>query len=95
MAEISRDPQDLVSATMGANHQYPDGMVLYLGTMFAPVQDREADGQGFTHRIGDIVTVESARLGRLSNQVVLTSDAEPWTFGAADLMRNLSRRQLI
>ena len=95
MAEISRDPQDLVAATMGPNHQYPDGMVLYLGTMFAPVQDRDAEGQGFTHRIGDIATVESAKLGRLSNQVVLSSDAEPWTFGTADLMRNLARRKLI
>ncbi|MHA1548568.1 MAG: fumarylacetoacetate hydrolase family protein [Alphaproteobacteria bacterium] len=95
MSEISRDPLELVAATIGPNHQYPDGLVLYLGTMFAPVEDREADGQGFTHKIGDVVTISTPTLGRLSNRVVLSSDAAPWTFGIADLMRNLAGRSLI
>jgi fumarylacetoacetate (FAA) hydrolase family protein len=92
---ISRDPADLVSAMVGKNHQYPDGAALYLGTMFAPIDDRGEKGQGFTHRIGDIVTIASPKLGRLSNRVVLTSDAEPWTYGTSALMRNLARRGLI
>jgi fumarylacetoacetate (FAA) hydrolase family protein len=95
MSLISRDPADLVAAMIGANHQYPDGAALYLGTMFAPIDDRGAKGQGFTHRIGDIVTIASPKLGRLSNRVVFTSDAEPWTYGTAALMRNLARRGLI
>jgi fumarylacetoacetate (FAA) hydrolase family protein len=95
MSLISRDPADLVAAMIGANHQYPDGAALYLGTMFAPIDDRGEKGQGFTHRIGDIVTIASPKLGRLSNRVVFTSDAEPWTYGTAALMRNLARRGLI
>jgi fumarylacetoacetate (FAA) hydrolase family protein len=95
MARISRDPADLVGQAIGPTHQYPDGFVLYLGTMFAPVQDRGAPGQGFTHRPGDIVTIASARLGRLANRVVHCPDAEPWTFGAGALMRNLAGRGLL
>jgi fumarylacetoacetate (FAA) hydrolase family protein len=95
MGKISRDPAELMAATIGGNHQYPDGVVLYLGTMFAPVEDRDVAGQGFTHKVGDIVTIASPKLGRLSNAVVHCSDAEPWTFGAAALMRNLARRRLI
>jgi fumarylacetoacetate (FAA) hydrolase family protein len=95
MTRISRDPLDLVKATIGKHHQYPDGLVLYLGTMFAPVKDRDAEGQGFTHKIGDIVTIASQKLGRLSNRVVLCTSAEPWTFGTAALMRNLAKRKLI
>jgi fumarylacetoacetate (FAA) hydrolase family protein len=95
MSLISRDPADLVAAMIGRNHQYPDGAALYLGTMFAPIDDRGEKGQGFTHRIGDIVTIASPKLGRLSNRVVLTGDAEPWTYGTAALMRNLARRGLI
>jgi fumarylacetoacetate (FAA) hydrolase family protein len=95
MSKISRDPADIMGATIGKNHQYPDGVVLYLGTMFAPVADRDVKGQGFTHKTGDIVTVASPKLGRLSNRVVSTHDAEPWTFGTAALMRNLARRGLI
>ena len=95
MSRISRDPADLMSATIGKNHQYPDGVALYLGTMFAPVEDRGAKGQGFTHKKGDIVTVASPKLGRLTNRVVATHEAEPWTFGAAALMRNLAKRKLI
>jgi fumarylacetoacetate (FAA) hydrolase family protein len=95
MSRISRDPADLVGAMIGPSHQYPDGAVLYLGTMFAPVEDRDGKGQGFTHKVGDIVTIASPRLGRLSNRVVHCPDAEPWTFGTAALMRNLARRRLI
>ena len=95
MSKISRDPAELVAATIGPHHQYPDGVALYLGTMFAPVEDRDAKGQGFTHKTGDIVTIASLRLGRLSNRVISTDEAEPWTFGASALMRNLARRGLI
>jgi fumarylacetoacetate (FAA) hydrolase family protein len=95
MSKISRDPADIMGAAIGKNHQYPDGVVLYLGTMFAPVADRDVKGQGFTHKTGDIVTIASPKLGRLSNRVVSTHDAEPWTFGAGALMRNLARRGLI
>jgi len=95
MSRISRAPSDLVGATIGAHHQYPDGLVLYLGTMFAPVEDRDTAGQGFTHKVGDIVTIASPKLGALSNQVVHTDKAEPWTFGTAALMRNLAERALL
>jgi fumarylacetoacetate (FAA) hydrolase family protein len=95
MDRISRDPEDIVRQTIGAEHQYPDGFVLYLGTMFAPTEDRDAPGGGFTHKLGDIVSVESERLGRLTNQMVLSSEAEPWRFGTAALMRNLARRGLL
>lgn len=95
MSRISRDPADIVGQTIGKNHQYPDGFALYLGTMFAPIEDRDEKGQGFTHKVGDIVTISSPRLGALSNRVVHCGDAEPWTFGAGALMRNLAGRGLI
>lgn len=95
MREISRDPQDLVTQTIGPHHQYPDGLVLFLGTMFAPVKDREAPGKGFTHKPGDIVTISTDALGSLRNTVRLSTDCAPWTFGASDLMRNLAGRQLL
>jgi fumarylacetoacetate (FAA) hydrolase family protein len=95
MSKISRDPEDIVRQTIGPNHQYPDGFVLYLGTMFAPTEDRGAPGQGFTHKIGDVVSVESPKLGRLTNVMVSTTDAEPWTFGTSALMSNLAKRGLI
>ena len=95
MSRISRDPADLMAATIGENHRYPDGVVLYLGTMFAPVEDREAPGKGFTHKVGDVVTIASPKLGRLQNRIVHCADAEPWTFGAGALMRNLAQRRLI
>ena len=95
MSKISRDPADLMAAAIGKDHQYPDGVALYLGTMFAPVADRDHKGQGFTHKTGDIVTVSSPMLGHLSNRVVSTREAEPWTFGTAALMRNLAKRKLI
>ncbi len=92
MAEISRDPADLVAQTIGRHHQYPDGFMLYCGTMFAPVQDRDGPGQGFTHHIGDLVTIATPALGSLSNTIRLSTEAAPWTFGTGALMRNLSQR---
>jgi fumarylacetoacetate (FAA) hydrolase family protein len=95
MAEISRDPTELVGQTIGRNHCYPDGFALFLGTMFAPVADRGAPGLGFTHRSGDIVRVSTEKLGVLENRVTTCDNAPPWTFGIADLMRNLARRGLL
>jgi fumarylacetoacetate (FAA) hydrolase family protein len=95
MARISRDPADLVGQMIGPHHQYPDGAVLFLGTMFAPVKDRDAPGQGFTHHPGDVVTIASDRLGALVNVVTSCDRAPPWQFGAAALMRNLAKRGLL
>lgn len=95
MAEISRDPADLAAQTCGRHHQYPDGFMLYCGTMFAPVQDRDASGQGFTHHIGDVVRIGTPALGTLENTVRLSTQAPEWTFGTAALMRNLSGRGLL
>jgi fumarylacetoacetate (FAA) hydrolase family protein len=95
MKEISRDPLELVAQTIGRHHQYPDGLVLFLGTLFAPVEDRTVPGQGFTHEIGDIVTVSNEKLGSLRNRVLLSTDCPPWTFGVSQLMRNLSSRGLL
>jgi fumarylacetoacetate (FAA) hydrolase family protein len=95
MREISRDPLDLVAQTIGPHHQYPDGLMLFMGTLFAPVEDRDEPGQGFTHRIGDVVTISSPGLGSLVNTVRLSTDCPPWTFGTTALMRNLARRGLL
>ena len=95
MAEISRDPLDLVGATIGAEHQYPDGLMLYLGTMFVPTKDRLGEGQGFTHRQGDVVTISSPRLGALVNEVTTSNAAPPWTFGVKALMASLAERGLL
>jgi len=99
LAMISRDPLDLVNQTMGEpnarTHQYPDGFMLYLGTMFAPTQDRHGPGQGFTHELGDIVSVAAATLDKLVNQVTHSDRAEPWTYGVSALMRDLARRGLL
>jgi fumarylacetoacetate (FAA) hydrolase family protein len=95
MREISRDPLDLVSQTIGPHHQYPDGLMLFMGTLFAPVEDRDAPGQGFTHKIGDVVTISNAQLGSLTNTVRLSTECPPWTFGPSALMRNLAARGLI
>ena len=95
VGKISRDPEELVGQMIGRHHQYPDGAVLFLGTMFAPVKDRGAPGMGFTHHPGDVVTIAADRLGALVN-VVTTSDKAPeWTFGVGDLMRNLAKRGLL
>ena len=95
IAEISRDPLDLVGQAIGANHQYPDGFMFFLGTMFAPTKDRHGPGQGFTHVVGDIVTVATPALGALVNRVDTTDRIAPWTFGAAALMMNLAKRGLL
>jgi fumarylacetoacetate (FAA) hydrolase family protein len=95
MAEISRDPADLAAQALGRHHQYPDGMMLYLGTMFAPVQDRDGPGQGFTHHLGDRVTISAPGLGSLVNWVRLATEAPEWTFGTGALMRNLAGRGLL
>jgi fumarylacetoacetate (FAA) hydrolase family protein len=95
MSEISRSPAELAAAALGRHHQYPDGMVLYLGTMFVPSKDREAPGKGFTHRGGDIVTISSPKLGALVNRVRLSTECAPWTYGASHLMRDLARAGLL
>ncbi|CUH75982.1 fumarylacetoacetate hydrolase family protein [Tropicibacter naphthalenivorans] len=95
MTKISRRPADIVAQTIGAHHQYPDGFFLFLGTLFAPIQDRDAPGQGFTHKIGDVVTIAEPKLGALVNTVKLSTDCAPWTFGTAALMRNLAGRGLL
>ena len=81
MREISRDPLDLVGQTIGAHHQYPDGFMLFLGTMFSPIQDRDGPGQGFTHHLGDLVTISTPRLGALVNRVERSDQLPPWTYG--------------
>ncbi|MBX5197788.1 MULTISPECIES: fumarylacetoacetate hydrolase family protein [unclassified Rhizobium] len=95
MSQISRDPTDLVKQTLGPHHQYPDGFMLFLGTLFAPTQDRDAQKQGFTHKIGDVVEISSAGLGALVNTVRLSTECPPWTFGISALMRNLAKRGLL
>ncbi len=95
MRAISRDPEDLVRATIGAEHQYPDGCMLFLGTMFVPTKDRLHVGQGFTHQEGDIVRVSSPKLGELVNMVTTSDRAPRWEFGARALMRSLAARGLL
>ena len=95
MKEISRDPADIVAQTIGRHHQYPDGLVLFLGTLFAPTEDRDTPGGGFTHKIGDEVVISSPGLGYLKNTVKLSTDCPEWTFGATAMMRNLAKRGLL
>lgn len=92
---ISRDPLELVEHAIGPNHQYPDGLVLFLGTMFAPTQDRFGPGQGFTHAVGDLVAISTARLGTLVNRVNTSDRIAPWQYGVNALMRDLARRGLL
>ena len=94
MREISRDPLDLLRQAM-SEHHYPDGFVMFCGTMFAPTQDRDAPGRGFTHKVGDVVTIASPRFGRLVNPVMHSRDAPPWTQGLGATMRDLARRGLL
>lgn len=95
LAEISRSPADLVAQMVNENHQYPDGAVLFLGAMYAPIEDRDRPGGGFTHKSGDIVTVRSAELGSLVNRMRRSNECPPWTFGVRELMRSLARRGLV
>ena len=95
MAKISRDPADIVGQMLNKSHQYPDGAVLFLGTLFAPIEDRGEKGKGFTHKLGDIVTVSSMELGALTNRMTHSDKAAPWTWGISHLMRNLAKRGLL
>ncbi len=95
MSQISRPPADLVASAMGRHHQYPDGMVLYLGTMFAPVQDRDGAGKGFTHKLGDMVSISTPELGTLTNRVRLSTECPPWTYGTSQLFRDLAQARLV
>jgi fumarylacetoacetate (FAA) hydrolase family protein len=94
MAQISRDPLELARQAM-SEHYYPDGVALFLGTLFAPTQDRDAANEGFTHKIGDTVRISSPKLGTLENRVMTCKAAPPWTFGLTALMRNLATRGLL
>ena len=95
MSQISRDPADLAQQTLNENHQYPDGFVLFLGTLFAPTDDRDQPGQGFTHKEGDVVSIACTSLGALHNRVTRSDQAAHWSFGVAALMKNLARRGLL
>jgi fumarylacetoacetate (FAA) hydrolase family protein len=95
VSEISRDLADLAAQAIGRFHQYPDGLALFVGTMFAPVDDRGAPGSGFTHKPGDVVSIAAPAIGTLVNEVVPCDQAEPWTFGAGALMANLAARGLL
>jgi fumarylacetoacetate (FAA) hydrolase family protein len=95
MSEISRDPLDLIGQVVGPHHQYPDGFMLFLGTLFAPIEDRDEPGQGFTHKLKDRVVISADGFGALENTVRLSTECPPWTFGLADLMRNLAGRGLL
>ena len=95
MSQISRDPLDLVGQTLGKHHQYPDGFMLFLGTAFAPTQDRGEPGSGFTHKLGDVVRISSPMLGTLVNTVTTSDRAEPWTFGLHAFFTNLAARGLL
>lgn len=95
MREISRDPLDLVAQTCGAHHQYPDGFMLFLGTMFSPIKDRDAEGGGFTHHLGDRVDISTPSLGTLVNTVQRSDAITPWTFGVRALYANLAQRGLL
>ncbi|MFN4193208.1 MAG: fumarylacetoacetate hydrolase family protein [Tabrizicola sp.] len=95
MGQISRPPEEIVAQTLNRSHQYPDGFVLYLGTMFAPTRDRDAAGQGFTHHRGDRVTIASDPLGKLVNTVRPCDEIAPWTFGSRALIENLARRGVL
>lgn len=95
MARISRDPAELAAQMLNAHHAYPDGAVLFCGTMFAPAEDRDAPGKGFTHKPGDIVTIAAPLLGRLVNRIRPSNSCARWTFGTGALMRNLASRGLL
>ena len=95
LAQISRDPADLAAQAIGAHHQYPDGLVLFLGTMFAPIDDRDEPGHGFTHHLDDVVEISSPRLGALVNRVRHSDAIPPWDFGIAALFTSLATRKVL
>jgi len=92
MGRISRDIEDLVNQVIGAHHQYPDGFMLFVGTMYSPTEDRREAGSGFSHDLGDVVTIHSPQLGALTNRVGYSDQLAPWEFGIGALMRNLAER---
>ncbi len=95
LVKISRDLADLSAQMLGKHHQYPDGAILYTGTMYSPIKDRDAPGKGFTHKMGDIVTVSTPKLGAIVSRMQSAYDCPPWTFGTSQLIRNLAKRGLI
>jgi fumarylacetoacetate (FAA) hydrolase family protein len=95
LSMISRDPLDIVTHAINPNHHYPDGFMLFLGTMFAPTQDRHGPGAGFTHDVGDTVRIGTPRLGTLVNRVEHCERTAPWAFGIGALMANLAQRGLL
>jgi fumarylacetoacetate (FAA) hydrolase family protein len=95
MRNISRDPESLVGHVLGKHHQYPDGFVLFTGTLFAPTQDRYTSGEGFTHALGDVVRISTPKLGALINMVTHSEKATPWTYGLWQLITNLNQRDLL
>jgi fumarylacetoacetate (FAA) hydrolase family protein len=95
VGEMSRGFDELVSHAWGLHHQYPDGFALMTGTMFAPTEDRDASGQGFTHHRGDVVSISTELLGTLTNTVSTAEETQDWIFGARALMKNLNERGLI
>jgi fumarylacetoacetate (FAA) hydrolase family protein len=95
MIKISRSPLNLVNQTINENHQYPDGFLLFLGTLFSPTQDRDHIGSGFTHKLGDSVMISSPKLGTLYNTVTHSNSAKPWEFGISSLINNLTHRGLL
>jgi fumarylacetoacetate (FAA) hydrolase family protein len=95
MREISRDPEELAASALGPHHQYPDGLILYTGTLFAPTEDRGAPGKGFTHQVGDVVRISTPKLGTLANRVNRSERCPQWTFGVRSLLANLVHRGLL
>ena len=95
MSQISRDVEDLVSETIGQHHQYPDGLCLMTGTLFAPSEDRDKPGGGFTDKVGDVVRISTPKLGALVNRVNHSEKVKPWTFGVGALIQNLAARRLL
>lgn len=91
MREISRSPAEL-ARQLCETHHYPDGAVLFTGTLFAPTQDRDVAHEGFTHKIGDLVTIATPRLGALINRVGLSNELPPWRWGAVELFSSLAQR---
>ncbi len=95
VSQISRSPMEIIKQTINRTHQYPDGVAVFLGTQFAPTKDRGEKGKGFSHKVGDVVRIGSDQLGVLVNEVAQSNKVTPWTYGIADLMRNLASRDLL
>jgi fumarylacetoacetate (FAA) hydrolase family protein len=95
LARISRPFEELVAATHGKHHQYPDGFALFTGTLFAPTQDRDEPGQGFTQHMGDVVTIRSSHLGTLVNRVGAAEELPEWSFGLRQLFDYLHDQRIV